>query len=212
MMVSIGPSDEMRARILACGHRLLAEKGLRAITTNAIAERARISKKTLYLCFATKDDLVGAILVAFIEGNLTRWDAILDEENSPAMDRIGQSLDYVAQFLPQIQAQVLSQTEPGSVPPELWAKIDAIRLVRLSRFRGLMEEAQAEGYLRADVDPDYWILLLLGVVQTVLVPSVLLERGIPLPDIVRTVRTIYYDGLLTEKGRRYVNRRRKENA
>ena len=204
--------DGMKERIVACGRRLLAEKGLRAITTNAMAERARISKKTLYQCFPTKDALVGAILIAFIEGNLARWDAILDEENSPAMDRIGRSLDYVAQFLPQIQAQILSQTEPGSVTPELWAKIDAIRVSRLSRFRGLMEKAQEEGYLRADVDPDHWILLLLGVVQTVLVPSVLFERGIPLPDIVRTVRTIYYDGLLTEKGRRYVNRRRKENA
>ncbi len=204
--------DGMKERIVACGRRLLAEKGLRAITTNAMAERARISKKTLYQCFPTKDALVGAILIAFIEGNLARWDAILDEENSPAMDRIGRSLDYVAQFLPQIQAQILSQTELGSVTPELWAKIDAIRVSRLSRFRGLMEKAQEEGYLRADVDPDHWILLLLGVVQTVLVPSVLFERGIPLPDIVRTVRTIYYDGLLTEKGRRYVNRRRKENA
>jgi len=202
----------MRERILACGRQLLAERGLRAITTNAMAERARISKKTLYQCFATKDDLVGAILIAFIEGNLARWDATLNDEEAPAMERISRSLDYVAQFLPQIQAQVLSQAEPGSMTPELWARIDAIRVARLSRLRGLVEKAQDEGYLRADVDPDHWILLLLGVVQTVLVPSVLLERGIPLPDIVRSVRAIYHDGLLTEKGRRYVKERRKENA
>jgi AcrR family transcriptional regulator len=191
---------------------MLAEKGLRAITTNAIAARARISKKTLYGCFPAKSDLVGAILIAFIEENLARWDTALNDEDAPAMERIARSLDYVAQFLPQLQAQVLSQAEPGAVTPGLWKKIDAIRLARLSRFRGLMEKAQEEGYLRADVDPDYWILLLLGVVQTVLVPSVLLERGIPLPDIVRTVRAIFYDGLLTEKGRRYVKERRKENA
>jgi AcrR family transcriptional regulator len=208
----MGPLDELSERILACGRGLLAEKGLRAITTNAIAERVRISKKTLYLCFPTKDDLIGAILISFIEEHLARWDVTLNDENVPAMERIGRSLDYVAQFLPQLQAQVLSQAEPGSVTPQLWKKIDAIRVARLSRFRGLMEKAQEEGYLRVDVDPDHWILLLLGVVQTVLVPSVLLERGIPLPDIVRAVRTIFYDGLLTEKGRRYVKERRKENA
>ncbi len=204
--------DEVRERILACGRKLLAEKGLRSITTNVIAQRVRISKKTLYLCFPTKDDLIGAILIAFIEEHLARWDATLTDEDAPAMERIARSLDYVAQFLPQLQAQVLSQAEPGSVTPELWKEIDAIRLARLSSFRGLMQKAQEEGYLRADVDPDYWILLLLGAVQTVLVPSVLLERGIPLPDIVRAVRTIFYDGLLTEKGRRYVKERRKENA
>ena len=204
--------DEVRERILACGRSLLAEKGLRAITTNVSAQRVRISKKTLYLCFPTKDDLIGAILIAFIEEHLARWDMTLTDEDAPAMERIARSLDYVAQFLPQLQAQVLSQAEPGSVTPGLWKEIDAIRLARLSSFRGLMQKAQEEGYLRADVDPDYWILLLLGAVQTVLVPSVLLERGIPLPDIVRAVRTIFYDGLLTEKGRRYVKERRKENA
>jgi AcrR family transcriptional regulator len=204
--------DEVRERILACGRRLLAEKGLRAITTNVIAQRVRISKKTLYLCFPTKDDLIGAILIAFIEEHLARWDVTLTDEDAPAMERIARSLDYVAQFLPQLQAQVLSQAEPGSVTPELWKEIDAIRTARLSSLRGLMQKAQEEGHLRADVDPDYWILLLLGAVQTVLVPSVLLERGLPVPDIVRAVRPIYSDVHLPEKGRRYVKERRKENA
>jgi AcrR family transcriptional regulator len=212
MTVSVDPSGEMRGRILSSGRRLLAEKGLRALTTNAIAERVRISKKTLYRCFPTKDDLVEAILVSFIEENLTRWDAALSDDSLPAMERIGRSLDYVSQFLPMMQTLVLNQVEPESVTPELWAKIDAIRLSRLARFRLLIEEAQAESYLRSDVHPEHWMLLLVGAVQTVLTPSVLLERGIPLPDIVRTVRTIFYDGLLTDKGRRYVKERRKEDA
>ncbi len=212
MTVSAVSLEEARARIIACGRVLLAERGIRAITTNAIAERARISKKTLYQCFGTKDELVGAILISFIEENLARWDVALDDESLPAMERLSRSLEYVSQFLPMMQTLVLNQVEPGSVPPELWAKIDAIRLKRLAKFRRLMEEAQAEGYVRADVDPDHWMLLLVGAVQSVLVPSVLLERGIPLPDIVKTLKTIYSDGLLTEKGRRCVAERRKEET
>ena len=204
--------DETKSRILGAGRELLAERGLRAITTNALAERARISKKTLYRHFASKEELVGAVLIAFLEEKLARWDTILDDEGAPAIERIVRSLDYVAQFLPQIQAQVLNQVERAPVTPELWRQIDAIRLHRLVRLKGLMESAQAEGHLRSDIDPDHWILLLLGAVQTVLVPWVLLEKGIPLPDIVRAVKTIYHDGLLTEKGRRYVRQRRKENA
>jgi AcrR family transcriptional regulator len=209
MTVSAVSPSETRARIIACGRALLAKKGIRAITTNAIAERARISKKTLYQCFGTKDELVDAVLISFIEENLTRWDAALDDDSLPAMERLSRSLEYVSQFLPMMQTLVLNQVESASVTPELWAKIDAIRVSRLTRFKGLMEKAQAEGYLRADVDPDHWLLLLIGTVQSVLVPSVLLERGIPLPDIVQTVKTIYSDGLLTQKGRRYVARRRK---
>jgi AcrR family transcriptional regulator len=212
MVVSTVSYDETRSQLIACGRELLVEKGIRAITTNAVAERARISKKTLYHCFATMDEFIDAVIVSFIEENLARWDAALDDERTPVMERIRRSLDYVSHLLPQIQAQVLNQIGPGSVPPQLWAKIDAIRLVRLAKFRRLMEEAQREGYIRSDVDSEHWLLLLIGTVQSVLVPSVLLEKGIPLPDIVRTVKTIYSDGLLTEKGRRYVARRRKEEV
>jgi len=212
MVVSTVSIGETRTRLISCGRRLLAEKGLRALTTNAVAERARISKKTLYRCFATKDELVDAVIISFIEENLAGWDAALDDEHASVMERIGCSLDYVSQFLPMIQTQILSQTSSGSVSPELWAKMDAIRLARLVKFRHLMEKAQAEGYLRADVAPDHWLLLLVGAAQSVLVPAVLLERGIPLPDIVRTVRTIFYDGLLTPKGRRTMTRRRKEET
>ncbi len=195
---------------MACGRDLLAEKGIRAITTNAVAQRARVSKKTLYGSFATIDDLVEAVIISFIEGNLARWDEALDNERTPVMERIRRSLEYVSHLLPQIQTQVLSQIGSGAVPPRLWARIDAIRLARLAKFRRLMEEAQREGYVRPDVNPDHWLLLLMGTVQAVLVPSVLLERGIPLPDIVQTVKTIYSDGLLTEKGRRYVARRKEK--
>lgn len=201
-----------RARLVASGRSLVAKQGLRSLTTSAIAERARISKKTLYRCFASKDDLVDAVLISFLEENLARWDATLDDESAPVMERIERSLDCAARLLPEIQAHVLDQIGPGAMPPTLWAKIDALRLARLAKFRHLMEEAQREGYIRADVDPDHWLSLLIGSVQSVLVPSVLLERGISLPDIVRSLKAIYFDGLLTEKGRRYAARRRKEGT
>lgn len=185
---------------------------MRALTTNAVAEQARVSKKTLYRAFATMDELVDAVIVSFIEENLTRWDASLDDERLPVMERIRRSLDFASDLLPQIQTQILHQIGSGNVPPRLWAKIDRLRMTRLVKFRRLMEAAQREGYLRADMDPDHWMLLLVGTVQSVLVPSVLLERGVVLPDIVRALRSIYFDGLLTAKGRRYVTRQSKEET
>ncbi len=212
MSVSAVSLDGTRARIISCGRGLLAKEGIRSLTTSAVAERARISKKTLYRCFVTKDDLVDAVLISFLEQSLARWDAALDDENAPVMERIQRSLECAAHLLPEIQAHVLDQIKPDAMSPDLWAKVDAIRLARLAKFRHLMEEAQRDGYIRGDVDPDHWLALLIGSVQSVLVPSVLLARGIPLPDIVRTLKAIYYDGLLTEKGRRYAAGRRKEGT
>jgi len=188
-------------QVLAAGREILLSDGLRAITTNEIARRARVSKKTLYQFFPSKDALVEAVVVSFMEENLGRWDGILEREDS-AMDRILASLEFVSQFMPQIQNQLIDQVE--IVAPQLWETIDAIRLQRLQRLKTLMEEAQAEGFLRADVDPDHWILLLTGTIRSVVTPRVLLRTGIPLMGLLQSIKSIYYDGLLTDKGRRYV--------
>jgi AcrR family transcriptional regulator len=188
-------------RILAAGRAILITEGLRAITTNELARRARVSKKTLYNLFPNKDALLEAIVVSFLEENLARWDEILALDAS-AIDRILASLEFVSQFMPQIQSQLVNQVE--TIAPQLWAKIDALRLRRLRKLKRLMEEAQREGYLRADVDADHWILLLTGTIRSVLTPKVLLQTGIPVIELVRSVKSIYYDGLLTDKGRAYV--------
>jgi len=190
-----------RTTILAAGREILLSKGLRAITTNEIARRARISKKTLYREFSTKDELLEAIVVSFLEANLARWDEIFDRPDS-AIDRILASLEFIGRFMPQIQSQMINQVE--AVAPHLWVTIDALRLVRLRKLKLLLEEAQKEGFLRADVDPDHWILLLSGTIQAVVTPKTLLEKGISLMDLIQSVKTIYYDGLLTEKGRTYI--------
>jgi AcrR family transcriptional regulator len=201
--------DRTKGRILQVGRAILLEQGLRALTTNAIARRAKVSKKTLYLHYPSKAELVEQIVVSFMESQLARWDAVLASSAS-GIDRILQSLEFVGRFLPQIQSSLISQVE--NVSPELWQRIDAIRMARLVKLKQLMAEAQEEGYIRADVDPEHWILLLMGTIRSVLVPRVLLEQGIPLPDLVRTVRTIYYDGLLTEKGRAYIEQERRRQA
>jgi len=190
-----------REQILAVGREILLSEGLRAITTNEIARRARISKKTLYSEFSAKDELLEAIVASFLETNLARWDEVFERPDS-AIDRILASLEFISRFMPQIQSQMINQVE--TVAPRLWATIDAIRLVRLRKLKLLLVEAQNEGFLRADIDPDHWILLLSGTIQAVVTPKTLLEKGISLMDLIESLKTIYYDGLLTEKGRAYI--------
>jgi AcrR family transcriptional regulator len=189
------------AEILSAGRQILLSEGLRAVTTDEVARRARVSKKTLYNLFPSKETLVEGVVVSFIEANLARWDEVLETEET-AMDRIVASLDLVTHFLPQIQATVIEQVE--RVAPSLWEKIDAMRLERVARLRTLMEEAQRDGFLRDDIDPAHWFLLLTATIRSALTPQVLLETRIPLPSLVDALKKIYCDGLLTEKGRRYV--------
>jgi AcrR family transcriptional regulator len=51
-------------RILAAADKLFYTQGIRAVGVDAIAEEARVSKRTLYNHYPTKDDLVAAYLTA----------------------------------------------------------------------------------------------------------------------------------------------------
>jgi len=192
---------DARARILHAGREILTSEGLRAITTQAIAQRARVSKKTLYLAFPNKDALLEAIVVSLIEEHLDRWDRILERETL-AIDRIQESLRFISEFLPLIQQQLINQVQ--SVAPQLWETIDAIRMKRLHRMSALIGEAQQDGHLRGDIDPEHWTLFVVGTVSAVLTPTVLLRTGIPLSDLFQSLQAIYYASLLTEEGRRHI--------
>jgi len=181
---------EAREQILAVGRQILIESGLREITTNAVAQRARISKKTLYQHFPSKDQLLEEILVSFMEEHLKHWDAIL-ERDEPTIDRVLASLRFIGDFLPQIQTTVINQVE--TVAPQLWPKIDAIRVQRLQKLKALVEEGQQEGLIRCDINPDHWILLLTGTVRSVINPKVLLRTGMSVTEILNDIQILYFE-------------------
>jgi AcrR family transcriptional regulator len=197
----------VRKKVLQAGRTLLLEGGLRAVTTAEIARRARVSKKTLYAVFPTKDELLAAIVLGFQEELIARWDEILDSPAS-AIDRTLASLEFITHFLPQIEAYVVNQQD--ALPPTLWDRIDAVRVERLHKLKELLEAGQEEGMIRPEMNPEHWILLLVGTVRSTLTPQVSLQTGISLTELVKSVQAVYFDGLLTEKGKQYVARQKED--
>jgi AcrR family transcriptional regulator len=73
-MASEPPST--RDRIVAAASKLFYSEGIRAVSVDAVAEKAGITKRTLYYHFSSKDDLVAAYLEARDQPNLAlfkRW-------------------------------------------------------------------------------------------------------------------------------------------
>lgn len=56
------PVASARDRILNAAYELFSRRGIRAVGTEEVIERAGVAKATLYRHFATKDDLVLAVL------------------------------------------------------------------------------------------------------------------------------------------------------
>lgn len=77
-----------RDQILDAANRLFYSDGVRAVSVDAVAEKAKITKKTLYYHFRSKDDLITAYLELRDQPNLTLFKRWFDDAQGGIADKI----------------------------------------------------------------------------------------------------------------------------
>ncbi|MGE5547112.1 MAG: TetR/AcrR family transcriptional regulator [Solirubrobacterales bacterium] len=85
-MASKAPST--RDRIILAASKLFYSDGIRAVSLDAVAEKAGVTKRTLYYHFASKDDLVAAYLDARDQPNLALFQRWFAETDGELADRV----------------------------------------------------------------------------------------------------------------------------
>ena len=80
--------NETRTRIVATAARLFYQEGIRAVSVDAVAEKAKITKKTLYYHFRSKDDLIAAYLQAQDQSTLDLYARWFCEIDGTAADKV----------------------------------------------------------------------------------------------------------------------------
>ncbi|CQR45906.1 Nucleoid occlusion factor SlmA [Paraliobacillus sp. PM-2] len=73
---------DVNQKIIEEGKKLIELKGFRKFTMDELARKLRISKKTIYIHFSSKDDLISAIINSIIEKDLTEMKRLIDEKDN----------------------------------------------------------------------------------------------------------------------------------
>jgi len=81
-------ANKTRNQILDAANNLFYAEGIRAVSVDAIAERAGLTKRTLYYHFASKDDLVAAYLESRDQPNLKLFEKWFRDADGDLPDRI----------------------------------------------------------------------------------------------------------------------------
>src|SRR5689334_18384338 len=81
---------ETRDGMISAADELFYGEGIRSVSVDAIAERAGVTKRTLYYHFASKDELIAAYLDRRDGATLTRYQAWFAETaaDRPLAERI----------------------------------------------------------------------------------------------------------------------------
>lgn len=191
--------QERQDLILRVAGDLLAERGYNEVSLDEIAARVGISKGTIYLHFASKEDLVVALLEAGVE-TFARW---LDETlRGPGAPR--EKLERVIERMSAetVNNPIATVMETTARQPELMARLaerrHEMRLLWEEPRRRLSEVIEA-GKASGEFDPTLPTPLVLSVFMTLLSPHTsrrLVEReGMSQAEVVADLSRFFFKGL-----------------
>lgn len=89
-------ATQTREKIVKTASRLFYGKGVRAVSMDTVAEKAGLTKKTLYYHFRSKDDLVTAYLASRDQPNLDLFAKWFAQAEGPLPERIRAIFDNIA--------------------------------------------------------------------------------------------------------------------
>ena len=185
------PAENLSAkdRILDAANRLFYGEGIRAVSVDAVAAKAGITKKTLYYHFKSKDDLIEAYLAFRDQPNLTIYRKWFDEADGPLANKVEAIFLNLAQSArhPKWKGCGFLRTaaELANMPGHPAMKVGAAHKKKFEAWLcGVFKDAKID-------DPDelarHVVLLMDGAFSTVLVhrdPEYLVSAGVAARTIV----------------------------
>lgn len=160
-----------KERILTAANKLFYSEGIRAVSLDNIAEKAGITKKTVYYHFKSKDDLIAAYLESRDQPNLALYRKWFDETDGPLPEKVGAIFDQIAQSArhPKWKGCGFLRTaaELANMPGHPAMKVGAAHKKKFEIW--LAEEFAGTGLQGADRLARHMVLLLDGAFSTILV-------------------------------------------
>ena len=147
------PKKETKEKILDAALELFSEKGFKATTTKAIAEKAGVNEVTLFRYFGSKDKLFLAIIDREAD---VRMD-IIHMELEPSEDMVNELAmigSYITgNMLERASFFRLMVMEVGRFP-EIWEHIGEVPLAAISKLSRYFDQAKEKGLVRKDVNSE----------------------------------------------------------
>ncbi|OJH34809.1 TetR/AcrR family transcriptional regulator [Cystobacter ferrugineus] len=188
--------DDARARILEKAEQCFLAHGYSRVTMDDIATELRMSKKTLYRHFSSKEALGEAAIEAIFARIREELRAILEDERRD----FGERLESFARTLTGHYARgaaVLRDLQRDA--PALWQKLLELRRQSIqARFGAFVAAGVKAGALRSDVEPRLVIRMVLTLVDQLMRPDVLAELEMTAEQLFPRMLGVVLDGIRTK--------------
>lgn len=173
--------------------------GFYYVTVEQIASELRISKKTIYKYFSSKDELVEAVAFNMLNDVNDRIDKVIISEND-SLTKALMLFETMASVVIRFSENWLKDLQIHS--PKLWKKIDEFRTKRaLTALGSIIKQGQEEGII-IDKPAELIIHIFVSTVRSVVHPDFLYHQKFNYKEAFIYSFEILFNGILTPKGKK----------
>lgn len=190
---------EDRARIIEIAEKIYAVSGFYRTTMDDIAKELRVSKKTLYKHFQSKDELLHCVVDQIMETLSNDIEKVIGGEYN-TVERLYLLTKTITKRMTKISEKWLDDLR--IYKPELWEEIEKFKIkTGTKNILRIIDQGKAEELIVAE-PTEVIATVMLASVQAVVNPEFILKNDISRKNASQTAMKMVFYGILTKKGRR----------
>ncbi|NTV81149.1 MAG: TetR/AcrR family transcriptional regulator [Candidatus Aminicenantes bacterium] len=195
-----GAFPALRARIVEAAGALFVNRGFIRVTSDEIAGRLGISKATLYKAFPGKEAILRAVVRRIMNEILAGVERIIADDSLGFVEKMVALLSFLGARMARFEPVLIRDLQRHV--PGIWKEIEEFRREKIYKnFRIILEAGRREGYFREDVDLELLLAMFVSLVQELINPAAILRSGRSPAETFRSVIKVFFQGILTDKGR-----------
>lgn len=173
-------------------------KGFYKTTMDEIAADLRVSKKTIYKYFPTKENLINLIIHSIVFTVRKEFRKILSEDKTSV-----EKMLLISGFFVTMASRINFNTllEIKKLGPQFWEKVEKLRAREIfSNFGRLIEQGQKEGYV-VQAPKELILQIYIAAIQAVINPDFIVRNEFSTRQAGEMTIEIIFNGVLTEEGK-----------
>jgi AcrR family transcriptional regulator len=177
--------------------------GFYKTTMDEVASELKMSKKTIYKFFPSKEDLVMAIAKHFMEGVKSRVVPALNSDKN-AIEKLAELNNILAKISEKISSKRMDEIK--NYFPSLWNEIDSFRTkMMFANITKVIDQGKAEG-LFLDYPTPIIMNSLVSSIRAIVNPEFILNNNFSISEAALYVFKVVIGGIVTDQGRKIFNK------
>ncbi|MES2519100.1 MAG: TetR/AcrR family transcriptional regulator [Bacteroidota bacterium] len=189
---------EIKERIIAKAREQFFRYGIKSVTMDDIASELGISKKTIYLHFEDKDELVYQLMLEEMDNDECEWEC-LNRDSTNVIEKMVKSMNLCKQAFTEINPSTFFDIK--KYHPRTWKLFQEHKqnfvLVMIKKD---LTDGIEQGFFRPDIQVETLAIMRLEQVEMGFDPHIFPPNKFAVIDVQFTMLDHFIRGILTEKG------------